>query len=236
MDATVRSVDVARASATVFVDVLKSKFKMIVNFRTNVVHNGTSFGQSCFPQARARAFPVKDGMRAHYQILLPLLSLFLVRVDLTDLYPITIPIQIIKVLDGDTVEVRHRHQRLRVRLSPIDAPEKNQKFFDSEESAGEFARSCLLDLKPENYKTLEVQGFDQYGRILGDIDELGFDLISHGCATLYPYAKFGSKKEKDRYLLAQTLAKRMRKGIWKSSGYVQPIQWRRFSRRFAHRP
>ena len=75
-------------------------------------------------------------MGAFYQILLPLLSLFLVRVDLTDLFPLHIEVQLHKIYDGDTVLVGHGTYSWKVRFSKIDSPEKNQNFLGSRASAG----------------------------------------------------------------------------------------------------
>lgn len=170
-----------------------------------------------------------------YQILLPLLSLFLVRVDLTDLIPLRIPVKISKVLDGDTVEVSSGHQSWRIRLSRIDAPEKTQAFINSSADAGKDSRSCLLSLGIDRFKTLRVDGLDMYGRILGDIDDLSFQLIKHGCVGLYPYAKFSSEHEKFIYLREMQKAKALKRGLWGKGGYLLPKKWRQTSKRSARR-
>lgn len=170
-----------------------------------------------------------------YQILLPLLSLFLVRVDLTDLIPLHISVRISKVLDGDTVEVSSGNQHWRIRLSRIDAPEKTQRFLNSSEDAGKSSRQCLLDLGPEKYQTLRIDGFDMYGRILGDIDRLSFDLIKYGCVGLYPFAKFSSEGEKFNYLREMDSAKKHRKGLWQRGGYLLPKKWRQISKQTLRR-
>ena len=82
-------------------------------------------------------------MRRPYQILLPLLSLFFVRVDLTDLFPLQLAVKVLKVYDGDTVSVQYGNHIWKVRLAKIDAPEKGQPFLSDKKDAGRWSQQCL---------------------------------------------------------------------------------------------
>lgn len=161
-----------------------------------------------------------------YQILYPLFSLFLVRVDLTDLSPVTLNVKILKVYDGDTVLVSHGHFQAKVRLARIDAPEKAQSFLNGKKGAGELSGRCLEKLLA-NKGVLEVYGHDMYGRILGDIDQVSFKLVEKGCVALYPYAKFNNQHEKYVYLRAYQKARREKVGLWAFGGVQQPKAWRK---------
>lgn len=173
-------------------------------------------------------------MGGHYQILLPLLSIFLVRVDLTDLIPVRMEVKILKVYDGDTVLVSRGNYRMKVRLSRIDSPELKQPYIRDQRNAGEFSRKCLIKLL-KNKAILTIEKEDIYGRILGDLDKVTFRMIQKGCTTLYPHAEFSSKKEKFRYLFALKKAKARKRGLWKYGGIIQPKKWRRISKRSARR-
>jgi endonuclease YncB( thermonuclease family) len=169
-------------------------------------------------------------MRGHYQILLPLLSLFLSRVDLTDLSPLSIKAQILQVFDGDTVLIKARGIRQKLRLSRIDAPELRQPFLSSKGSAGLFAKKCLKTiLKYKKEVLVTVEGFDRYGRLLGDIDGSALKLIQNGCVSIYPHAQFSSQKEKFLFLRSLQSAKDDRIGVWKKGGYLSPKVWRKNS-------
>ncbi len=175
-------------------------------------------------------------MARPYQILIPLLSLFLVRVDLTDLYPLKIPVRLLKIYDGDTVLLAKGDYLFKLRFSKIDSPELKQPFLGSTKSAGMYSKNCLQSiLKNEPKLHLSLEGFDVYGRMLGDVNDLSFKLIEKGCTTLYPYAKFSSKHEKFTYLRALKKAKAQRVGLWQYGGFVQPKLWRKLSRRGADR-
>lgn len=169
-----------------------------------------------------------------YQILYPLFSLFLVRVDLTDLKPVSMRVEILKVYDGDTVLVKRGFFSSKVRLSAIDAPEKAQSFLSGKKGAGELSKKCLVRLlKPE--PELRIHGFDIYGRILGDLDDVSFKLVEAGCVSLYPHAKFANPQEKFLYLRALMRAKRLKRGLWAFGGIQQPKAWRKKNKSFRKR-
>ena len=172
-------------------------------------------------------------MRHPYQILLPLLSLFWVRVDLTDLFPLKIPVEIVDIRDGDTMAVRTGNRVLRVRLSRIDAPELHQKYSAIDRDAGIDARDCVRKLAIK-LATLSIEGFDLYHRILGNVDDINFLAVKNGCSGLYPHARFDSVREKMEFLRALLKARELRLGVWKFGGYQTPKVWRKISKRSGH--
>lgn len=172
-------------------------------------------------------------MGGPYQILLPLLGLFLVRVDLTDLYPMRLKVDILKVYDGDTVLVKRGSFKYKVRLSRIDAPEKGQPFLSAKQDAGLFSKKCL-ERNLSSSMELEVYGLDMYGRILGDLNQLSFQLINQGCVTVYPHSRFKSAAEKYQYVRAWMNSKKLKRGVWAFGGFETPKAYRskhRFSKR-----
>ena len=168
-------------------------------------------------------------MGRHYQILLPLFSLFLQRVDLTDLFPLKLTVKVLKIYDGDTVLVGYKRQELKVRLSKLDAPESGQG------SAGSFSKACLAKLLPVGSETeLTIYKQDIYRRLLGDLSDVSLKLIQTGCVSLYPHAEFQSMKEKYFYLRELQKAKHERRGLWASGGFQRPKEWRKLNKRNAH--
>ncbi len=174
-------------------------------------------------------------MRRPYQILMPLLGLFLVRVDLTDLFPMKLQVKVLKIYDGDTILVSHGSFISKVRFSLIDSPEKKQPFLKEGGDAGKVSTACLKRLLTDEIHELKIIKQDIYGRILGDIDDISFRSIKEGCATLYPHATFESQKEKFRYLRALKKAKAAKRGLWNKSGFLQPKKWRKISKRVSRR-
>jgi endonuclease YncB( thermonuclease family) len=169
-----------------------------------------------------------------YQILYPLFSLFLVRVDLTDLQAVRMKVEILKVYDGDTVLVKRGFFQSKVRLTKIDAPEKTQNFLSGQKGAGELSKKCLVQMLGPRAE-LRIDGFDIYDRILGDLDGVSFKLVEKGCVSLYPHAKFENSQEKYLYLRALVKAKRLKRGLWAFGGIEQPKAWRKKNKSFRKR-
>lgn len=169
-------------------------------------------------------------MRGFYQILMPLLSLFLVRVDLTDLFPMKMSVELLNISDGDTVKVRNGSYKFTLRLAKIDSPEKQQV------PHGRISKNCLEKiLAKEKNLTLSMTGYDIYGRVLGDLNQASLRMIEEGCTTLYPHATFSSKSEKTLYLAAQKKAKASRRGLWQYGGFLRPKLFRKLSKRSGYR-
>ena len=176
-------------------------------------------------------------MKRHYQILMPLLGLFLFRVDLTDLYPLVYEVRLKGFLDTDTAVVRLRKQVLTIRLAKVDAPEKKQNFILSHLSAGELSLNCLKQIiKNKKSFDLIIYGQDIYGRIIGELDDLSLQLITHGCVSLYPHARFENKKERSIFLKALKYARDNGLGLWKYGGFTQPKIWRKKLNKRSERP
>lgn len=173
-------------------------------------------------------------MGRHYQILLPLFSLFLQRVDLTDLFPLQMSVKVLKIYDGDTVLVGYKHQKLKIRLSKLDAPELGQPFLNGSGDAGRMAKGCLEKLLPSTAK-LTIEKQDIYRRLLGDLSGISLKLIQAGCSGLYPHAQFNSESEKYLYLRELQKAKNLKRGLWAFGGFRRPKEWRKFSKRNGHR-
>lgn len=163
-----------------------------------------------------------------YQILLPLLSLFWVRVDLTDLFPLNLPVKVVEIHDGDTVTVLAGRTTMKVRLSRIDAPELHQTFL-SGKNAGFLSRDCVKNLLHEE-EVLRIDGFDMYHRTLGDVGGVNFKAVVNGCAGIYPHAQFSSVTEKWEFVRACNEAKKNRRGVWAFGGYMVPKKWRKLSK------
>lgn len=92
------------------------------------------------------------------------------------------PLRIIRVLDGDTVDVVVNGKYDRVRLAGcIDAPERSQAY-------GDDATAVLSNLL-SSASSISDHGRDRYGRLLGRIinahGDVSVQLVSSGAAWVY---------------------------------------------------
>jgi endonuclease YncB( thermonuclease family) len=70
--------------------------------------------------------------------------------------------EVIRVLDGDTIEVLHEKKPERIRLYGIDCPEKGQAF-------GQKAKQATSSLLFGKEVRIESHGRDKHGRTLGTV-------------------------------------------------------------------
>ncbi len=171
-----------------------------------------------------RRFDYGQCMR-NYHFIYPLLGLILGREFFT-LIPLRLPVKVVRVLDGDTVELRGGE---RLRLASIDAPEKGQPTRVGGLDAGRLAGQCLGRELRGHVWELEPRGRDMYGRQLGELwageRRLTLKLIEQGCVSVYPF------HDEPELWRAYHQARRRRIGLWAFGGFMRPYWWRKKSHR-----
>jgi len=127
--------------------------------------------------------------------------------------------KVIRVLDGDTIEVLQESTPVRVRLLNIDAPEKQQPF-------GRWSGERLKALIASQPVTVTYDHKDRYGRVLGrvvaaDGTEANRYMVQQGAAWVY------ERYNTDTSLLSlQREAQEQKRGLWAESNPVPPWEWR----------
>ncbi|CSX10551.1 nuclease [Citrobacter freundii] len=129
--------------------------------------------------------------------------------------------KVVRVLDGDTVDVLSGQRTTRVRLYGIDAPEKAQAY-------GQRSRQALTNMVAGKTVTAVGDERDVYGRLLATImlDTLDINAmqVSDGMAWAYRYK--GRVTIPD-YLGLEQQAKAAERGLWAQPGAVAPWEWRK---------
>lgn len=126
---------------------------------------------------------------------------------------------VIRVLDGDTIEVLQGQNPVRVRLANIDAPEKKQPF-------GRWSAEQLKELVAAQPVTVMYDQKDHYGRVLGRVFnangiEANRQQVMSGAAWVYV------RYNTDKSLPAlQREAQEKKRGLWADSASVAPWEWR----------
>ncbi|WP_096168681.1 thermonuclease family protein [Enterobacter hormaechei] len=129
--------------------------------------------------------------------------------------------RIVRVLDGDTVEILDPGNRLtRVRLAGIDAPEKSQPF-------GQRSRQELSSMVVQRHVTVTGSDTDRYGRLLGTVwlgaTDVNAEQIRKGLAWAYRYH---GKPVRSDYATLEDEARRQATGLWSVPGQTEPWRWR----------
>ena len=128
---------------------------------------------------------------------------------------------VIRVLDGDTIEVLHNQHPERIRLSAIDCPEKGQAF-------GKRAKQAASELVFGKEVTVRTYGHDKYKRIIGDVilpngPNLNQELVKDGWCWWYrKYAPGDTVLER-----LESEAREARKGLWADPQPLPPWEWRK---------
>lgn len=125
---------------------------------------------------------------------------------------------VIRVLDGDTIEVLQGQNPVRVRLANIDAPEKKQPF-------GRWSAEQLKTLVAGKQVTVTYTQKDRYGRVLGLVEttysNVNRSQVISGAAWVY------DQYNTDGLLPAlQEEARTQKRGLWADSAPVAPWEWR----------
>ncbi len=124
------------------------------------------------------------------------------------------------VYDGDTVKLSNTDGEFKLRLTDIDAPERNQSY-------GKKSRRALTKLCKGNkiFVTAQILGTDKYNRYLGKLQCNNVDaslyLVEHGLA--WHNAKYSNNPITQN---AEHIARLNRLRLWKSKRPMPPWVWR----------
>jgi micrococcal nuclease len=128
--------------------------------------------------------------------------------------------EVIRVLDGDTIEVLHDKKPERIRLYGIDCPEKGQAF-------GQKAKQATSSLLFGKDVRIESHGRDKHRRTLGTVFDgdlnVNHELVKEGWC--WWFRKFVPKDQTLKQL--EQAAKDAKKGLWADPNPVPPWLYRR---------
>ena len=143
--------------------------------------------------------------------------------------------EIVKIVDGDTFEIRYQGKIEKVRLIGIDTPEAHANAKAEKDAArpgadikvivkqGNEAKNFVKQFAPEGTQVqveMDVNERDKYGRLLSylyfeDGRMINEEIVKAGYANLMTYPP--NVKYKDRFLSAYRFARENKKGLWKKN-------------------
>lgn len=147
--------------------------------------------------------------------------------DKTEQSPVGEEVEVVSVMDGDTMKVKYGGRERKVRFLLIDAPEMYHKTL-GEQPYGKEAQQLNREIL-DNAKSVTIEfdetgdKEDKYDRLLAyvyaDGQSVQEQLIESGYVRVgYVYNK--EAVHLDEYEAAQQKAKEEKKGIWQYPGYV----------------
>jgi micrococcal nuclease len=138
--------------------------------------------------------------------------------------------KVVKIFDGDTVQVEGFGLQFTIRLVGIDTPELGRKGQKSQ-PYGKEAKQELTRLIDKKTIALKQYGTGGYNRVLAEIfvgaANLNLEMVRSGFAEVYR-GKRPDGFDAALYLEAEKSAKHSLKGMWvQGAAYKSPGQWRR---------
>ena len=126
------------------------------------------------------------------------------------------------VVDGDTVHATKEGKLYKIRLTEIDAPERDQPY-------GGESTQLLKQLLEDGYFDVDISGIDIYERHLGRLYDNGVDInremVEQGLAWVYD--KYVTDKS---FYENQLSAQKNNRGLWQNPESIAPWSWRQRGR------
>jgi len=134
--------------------------------------------------------------------------------------------QVIKVIVGETNTILDANkEQFKIRLSGIDAPEKNQAF-------GNVSKQSLSEMITGKEVKVNYNRRGRYGRIIGKVllNNEGVNLMQVKRGLAWHYKQYEREQEvEDRalYVQGEYLAQKDRLGLWKDKNPIAPWDFRK---------
>lgn len=130
--------------------------------------------------------------------------------------------KVIRIIDGDTMEVLYEETPIKIRLAHIDCPEKRGK-----QPFGNNAKLALSDLCFGQMVTVQGENYDRYKRLIAVIINnnkqiVNQEMVKQGMAwhfTRYSTATMYSQLEAE--------ARKKKVGLWQEPNPTPPWNWRK---------
>lgn len=129
--------------------------------------------------------------------------------------------KVIKVLDGDSINIIQQGEEIRIRLAEIDAPEHGQAFW-------KISKQALEEYVAGKRVSVEEFDRDKYGRVVGHVyindTWVNGALVKEGYA--YVYSRYAVSKKLYKF---EAQAEKNNLGVWKLpvKERVKPWDWRK---------
>lgn len=129
--------------------------------------------------------------------------------------------RVIRILDGDTMEVLCENQPIKIRLAHIDCPEKR-----GHQPFGNKAKQALSDLCFRQLVTVQGQKYDRYKRLIAVVINDKKQVVNQEMIKLGMAWHFKKYSSDPLYAQLEINARKNKIGLWQEADAVAPWDWR----------
>lgn len=128
---------------------------------------------------------------------------------------------VVRVIDGDTVDMLDKDSIVRIRLYGIDAPERGQDFYAE-------SKAVMEELVLNKAIYLDIKEKDRYGRLVAviyrnaDKMNVNYELVKKGMA--WHFTRYSSDVQLAKL---QADAREKELGLWSKYYYLEPWEFRK---------
>lgn len=134
----------------------------------------------------------------------------------------TFTAKVIRIIDGDTMEILYQNTPIKVRLAHIDCPEKRSK-----QPFGTQAKTALSNLCFGQQVTLNSQNSDRYGRLIAVVNNSKKQVVNQEMIKLGMAWHFTKYSSDQTYAKLELEARRKKIGLWQENNPTPPWDWRK---------
>ena len=130
--------------------------------------------------------------------------------------------KVIRIIDGDTMEILYQKTPIKIRLEHIDCPEKRSK-----QPFGTQAKTVLSNLCFGQQVKVTSQHSDRYGRLIAVITNSKKQIVNQEMIKLgmaWHFTKYSTDKT---YAKLEQEARKKRIGLWRENNPTPPWNWRK---------
>lgn len=130
--------------------------------------------------------------------------------------------KVIRIIDGDTMEILYKNTPIKIRSAHIDCPEKRSK-----QPFGTQAKTALSDLCFGQMVTVASEKQDRYQRLIAVVTNSKKQIVNQEMIKLGMAWHFTRYSNDQAYAKLELVARKKRIGLWQENNPTPPWNWRK---------
>jgi len=130
--------------------------------------------------------------------------------------------KVIRIMDGDTMEVLYQNTPVKIRLAHIDCPEKR-----GSQPFGRQAKTALSNLCFAQQVTVYGEKYDRYKRLIAVVINSKKQVVNQEMIRLGMAWHFKKYSTDALYAQLEITARKNKTGLWQDAHPVAPWEWRK---------